>query len=160
MSGKPMDKLELKNVEWNKSYSKATHCYRLTVYWEGERAFKASNDGSGAHTEYHSCKDHSEQAFESLFKTVADQCIEHVTETNPAFFEEIVSFVSGRMLPDVFEIAAREGGAETEDLIAVTAGGVMWLTIRWLRGKPAPENAEQMAHRIAGLTPAMLARIG
>ena len=86
-----IDKLELKNVEWNKSYSKATHCYRLTVYWEGERAFKASNDGSGAHTEYHSCKDHSEQAFESLFKTVADHCIEHVTENNPAFFEEIVN---------------------------------------------------------------------
>lgn len=79
---------------------------------------------------------------------------------NVAFFEEIVSFVSGRMLPDVFEIAAREGGAETDDLIAVTAGGVMWLTIRWLRGEPAPENAAQMAHRIAGLTPAMVARIG
>ena len=54
-----MHKMELKNMSWNKYYSRQTHCYKLTVYWEGERVFKASNDGSGAQTEYFACKDHS-----------------------------------------------------------------------------------------------------
>ncbi|MDC0214304.1 hypothetical protein OAL14_05775 [Gammaproteobacteria bacterium] len=86
-----MHSMELKNVEWDKSHSKETHCYRLTVYWEGERVFKASNGGNGEHTAYHSCKDHSKQTFESLFKKVADHCREHVIQTKPAFFEKIVN---------------------------------------------------------------------
>jgi len=85
-----MHKMELKNMSWNKYYSRQTHCYKLTVYWEGERVFKASNDGGGAQTEYFACKDHSKQGFESSFKMVGDYCIKYAMESNPDFFEVIM----------------------------------------------------------------------
>ncbi len=69
---------------------------------------------------------------------------------NVAFFEEIVSFVAERLLPEVFELAARGSDATRRDLTVVTAGGVTWFVIRWLRGEFDHDPAA-MARRCAGI---------
>lgn len=74
---------------------------------------------------------------------------------NVAFFEEIVAFVAQRMLPEAFEIAARKGLAARDDLMAVLAGGIMWLAIRWLRGE-IDGDAEAMTRRISGIATTMM----
>lgn len=75
--------------------------------------------------------------------------------TNVAFFEEIISFVAERLLPEVFELAGRGSAATKRDLTAVTAGGVTWLVIRWLRGEFDHDPAE-MARRCAGIALMMI----
>ncbi|WGM45962.1 hypothetical protein KOAAANKH_00827 [Brevundimonas sp. NIBR10] len=76
---------------------------------------------------------------------------------NAAFFEEIVSFLSGRFLPDAFELAARRQAARKSDLMAVMAGGAMWLMVRWLRHDRPTETAGEMAQRIAAVAATMVA---
>lgn len=74
---------------------------------------------------------------------------------NAAFFQEIVSFIAGRMLPEVFETAARKGNADRRDLMAVVAGGVMWLVVGWLRDEHRDEPSA-MAQRVAGIATALV----
>lgn len=74
---------------------------------------------------------------------------------NVAFFEEIVAFVAQRMLPEAFEIAARKGLAARDDLMAVLAGGIMWLVVRWLRGE-VDGDPEAMMRRISGIAATMI----
>lgn len=74
---------------------------------------------------------------------------------NAAFFDEIISFLSGRFLPNAFELAAQT--ARKNDLIAVMAGGTMWLIVRWLRNDAPTELAQEMAERIAAVAATMLA---
>ncbi|WP_234186717.1 TetR/AcrR family transcriptional regulator [Shinella sp. NM-101] len=75
--------------------------------------------------------------------------------TNVAFFEEIISFVGERLLPEVFELAARGSDAARRELTVVTAGGVTWLVIRWLRGESDHDPAE-MARRCASIALMMM----
>ncbi|PZO74096.1 MAG: hypothetical protein DI629_18670, partial [Mesorhizobium amorphae] len=76
---------------------------------------------------------------------------------NAAFFDEVVSFLAGRFLPDAFELAALRQGARKDDLMAVMAGGAMWLMIRWLRDERPAGTAEDMAQRIAAVAATMVA---
>lgn len=109
---------------------------------------------------------------QSIFRHVAEEAlpvIEHLHEHrafylrvldgagNAAFFDEIVSFLAGRFLPDAFEIAARRQGARKDDLMTVMAGGAMWLMVRWLRDDKPAETAEEMVQRIATVAATMVA---
>lgn len=76
---------------------------------------------------------------------------------NAAFFDEIVSFIADRFLPDVYEIAARKQAALKDDLMTVMAGGALSLMIRWLRDTASPVSADEMAHRIAAIAATFLA---
>jgi len=76
---------------------------------------------------------------------------------NAAFFDEIVSFLAGRFLPALFELAACRQAARKDDLMTVMAGGAMWLMIRWLRDERPAGTAEEMAQRIAAVAATMVA---
>jgi len=108
---------------------------------------------------------------ENIFRHVADVAlpvIEHLHEYrafylrvldgagNAAFFDEIVSFLAARFLPDAFELAASRHAANRDDLMTVMAGGAMWLMVRWLRDDRPAETSEEMAQRIAGIAATMV----
>ncbi|MEO3999303.1 TetR-like C-terminal domain-containing protein [Mesorhizobium sp. CAU 1732] len=76
---------------------------------------------------------------------------------NAAFFDEIVSFLAGRFLPDAFELAASRQAARKDDLMTVMAGGAMWLMVRWLHDDTPAETAGEMAQRIAAVAATMVA---
>jgi len=72
-----------------------------------------------------------------------------------AFFEEIISFVSERLLPEVFELAAVGNDVAKRALTVVTAGGTTWPVIRWLRGA-FEDSPALMARRCAGIALALI----
>ena len=82
----------------------------------------------------------------------------HVLEGagSAGFFDELVAFLSGRLLPHSFDAAARRSGAARADMVTMHTGGVMWLVIRWLRGEAGQEPPEAMARRLARAATAML----
>lgn len=115
--------------------------------------------------------EHFEISAENIFRHVAEMAlpvIEHLREHrafylgvlegagNAAFFDEIVSFLAARFLPDAFELAARQQAASRDDLMTVMAGGAMWLMVRWLRDDRPAETAEEMAQRIAAVAATMV----
>lgn len=75
--------------------------------------------------------------------------------SNADFFEEIIRFISNRLLPEVFDIAAKGDPDIQRDLNSVTAGGIMWMMIRWLRDEQA-EDPAAMARRCAAIALAMM----
>lgn len=75
--------------------------------------------------------------------------------TNIAFFEEVIGFVSARLLPEVFELAARRGAANRQDLTVVMASGITVLLIRWLR-EDIERDPHAMARRCAGIALTMM----
>ncbi|MFC3229811.1 TetR-like C-terminal domain-containing protein [Marinibaculum pumilum] len=72
------------------------------------------------------------------------------------FFDELVAFLSARLLPGAFEAAVRRSGATTADMLTIQASGIMWLVIRWLRSEAGGEAPEAMAGRLARAVTAML----
>lgn len=116
--------------------------------------------------------EHFEINAQSIFRHVVDVAlpvIQHLQQHrafylrvldgagNAAFFDEVVSFLAGRFLPDAFELAALRQGARKDDLMAVMASGAMWLMIRWLRDEKPVGTAEDMAQRIAAVAATMIA---
>ncbi|WP_185984515.1 TetR-like C-terminal domain-containing protein [Aureimonas mangrovi] len=75
---------------------------------------------------------------------------------NAVFFEEVVAFLASRFLPDAFEMAARSSTAERDDLMALMAGGAMWLMVRWLRTAEST-TPEEMAERLSAAAVTMIA---
>ena len=57
-----------------------------------------------------------------------------------SFFDELVQFVEGRMLPATSIHASAD----------VFAGGAMWMVVRWLRGQ-IEATPDMMADRLAGI---------
>jgi len=115
--------------------------------------------------------EHFEISAANIFRHVAEMAlpvIEHLREHrafylrvldgagNAAFFDEIVSFLAARFLPDAFELAARQQAASRDDLMTVMAGGAMWLMVRWLRDDRPADTAEEMAQRIAAVAATMV----
>lgn len=116
--------------------------------------------------------EHFEISAQNIIRHVAEMAlpvIEHLHEHrafylrvldgagNAAFFDEIVSFLAGRFLPDAFELAARRQAARRDDLMTVMAGGAMWLMVRWLRDDRPAGTAGEMAQRIAAVAATMVA---
>ncbi|MCA1508654.1 TetR/AcrR family transcriptional regulator [Bradyrhizobium sp. NBAIM02] len=67
---------------------------------------------------------------------------------NFSFFDEIVTMLTNVMLREPLERAARATGSSGSDVSTVIAGGMMWLTIEWLRTEPLTDVKVQ-ASRIA-----------
>ena len=72
---------------------------------------------------------------------------------NAAFFEEVVTFLSGRFLPEGNALAPRDPHG---DRMTVMAGGLMWLVVRWLRDDGAADAPEPLARRAADAAVSLL----
>jgi len=71
------------------------------------------------------------------------------------FFDELVGFVAAHLLPESLDLLARSGTARRQDLIAVLAGGNMWMVVRWLRGG-CIEAPVELARRMSGIVAALV----
>ena len=81
-----MDKrITLKNLKHAQFASLETHCFNATIYLDGERAFKASNEGSGGANEYFPYQRQGERDFHSYYRYVSEAAMDWMKETNPNF---------------------------------------------------------------------------
>lgn len=62
-----------------------------------------------------------------------------------AFFEQIIAFLTTRLLPDIGKIARSDAHG---DRVTILAGGLMWMVTRWLR-EETPKDVEYFADRLA-----------
>ncbi|MBR8265559.1 TetR/AcrR family transcriptional regulator [Burkholderia cenocepacia] len=79
------------------------------------------------------------QTHQSFYLTVFNDA------ATSAFFDDLVTFVSGRILPP-YE------GSRTEaegDCLTVLGGGLVWTAVHWLRQGPTREHPDAMAARMA-----------
>jgi len=78
-------RLALKNLQHGKYASKETHCFTATIYLDGERAFKVSNQGAGHANDYFPYQRQNERDFHSYYRYVSDAAMDWMKETNPDF---------------------------------------------------------------------------
>jgi len=78
-------RLALKNLQHGKYASKETHCFTATIYLDGERAFKVSNQGAGHANDYFPYQRQNERDFHSYYRYVSDAAMGWMKETNPDF---------------------------------------------------------------------------
>jgi len=78
-------RITLKNLQHGARASQETHCFNATIYLDGERAFKASNEGSGHRNEYFPYQRQGERDFQSYYHYVSDAAMDWMKETNPDF---------------------------------------------------------------------------
>ena len=73
-----------------------------------------------------------------------------------AFFDELVTFVSGRLLPP-YEGVRTEA---EQDCLTVLGGGLVWTAVHWLRQDATRETAAVMAKRMAKTAATILDAFG
>lgn len=73
-----------------------------------------------------------------------------------AFFDELVTFVAGRLLPP-YEGVRTES---EQDCLTVLGGGLVWTAVHWLRLGSARETPEAMAKRMASTAATILDAFG
>ena len=78
-------RIALKNLKHAAYASHETHYFNATIYLDGERAFKASNQGSGGPNEYFPYQRQGERDFHSYYRYVSDAAMDWMKETNPDF---------------------------------------------------------------------------
>ena len=78
-------RLALKNLQHGKYASKETHCFTATIYLDGERAFKVSNQGAGHANDYFPYQRQNERDFHSYYRYVSDAAMGWMKETHPDF---------------------------------------------------------------------------
>ena len=85
-----MDKrITLKNLKHAQFASLETHCFNATIYLDGERAFKASNEGSGGPNEYFPYHGQHEHDFNDHYRFVSDAAVDWVKENDLDFYERV-----------------------------------------------------------------------
>ena len=85
-----MDKrITLKNLQHAEFASQETHCFNVTIYLDGERAFKASNEGSGGPNEYFPYHGQHERDFNDHYRFVSDAAVDWVKENDLDFYERV-----------------------------------------------------------------------
>ena len=59
--------ITLKNIKFSAWASEETHCFQATIYMDGERAMKVSNEGHGGPNQYYHTSGQSHQEFMEQF---------------------------------------------------------------------------------------------
>lgn len=89
-------------------------------------------------------------AHESFYLTVFNDA---ATST---FFDDLITFVAGRILPPYEGIRTEAEG----DCLTVLGGGLVWTAVHWLRQGSARQNPEAMAKRMANTSATILDAFG
>ena len=89
-------------------------------------------------------------AHESFYLTVFNDA---ATST---FFDDLITFVAGRILPPYEGIRTEAEG----DCLTVLGGGLVWTAVHWLSQGSAGQNPEAMAKRMANTSATILDAFG
>lgn len=90
------------------------------------------------------------QSHQSFYLTVFNDA------ATSAFFDELVTFVAGRILPPYEGIRTEAEG----DCLTVLGGGLVWTAVHWLRQGTTRERPEAMAKRMANTSATILDAFG
>ena len=65
--------IELKNIKFNSHFSRETHCFTATVYFDGNAVMKVENDGNGGAHNFYPVHGQSRESFKAMLD---DSCKE------------------------------------------------------------------------------------
>jgi len=81
--------ISLKNVKYSEWASEETHAFEGTVYLDGEKAMKVTNDGKGAANHYYGMKGQSRPSFNRMYQACKESALEFVTSKSNVFFPHL-----------------------------------------------------------------------
>ena len=80
--------ITLKNIKYSSRYSKATHLFEATIYMDGKRAMKVSNDGKGELNQYYHTRGQSHHEFKRQFERAIKIAADYEKEKTSFSFDE------------------------------------------------------------------------
>ena len=81
--------LSLKGVKYSVWASEETHAFEATVYLDGEKAMKVTNDGKGGANHYYGMKGQSRPSFNGMYDACKESALEYVTSKRNVFFPHL-----------------------------------------------------------------------
>ena len=134
-------RITLKNLKHGELASLETHCFNATIYLDGERAFKASNQGSGHRNEYFPYHGQHERDFHSYYRCVSDAAMSWMKETNPDFPYldndwACLDFVITHVINEHFLLKTMRGVMKSKVVYLDTKDN----SVTWLSERPTPEK--------------------
>ena len=81
--------LSLKGVKYSVWASEETHAFEATVYLDGEKAMKVTNDGKGGANYYYGMKGQSRPSFNGMYDACKESALEFVTSKSNVFFPHL-----------------------------------------------------------------------
>ena len=73
--------ITLKNIKFSEWASEETHCFQATIYIDGKRAMKVSNDGHGAPNQYYHTSGQSHEEFKKQFDRAIQIGTDYIRES-------------------------------------------------------------------------------
>ena len=68
--------IELKNIKFNSHFSRETHCFTATVYFDGQAVMKVENDGNGGSHNFYPVHGQSKESFRAISDEVKSEAYE------------------------------------------------------------------------------------
>ena len=72
--------ITLKNIKYSSRFSRETHLFQATIYMDGERAMKVSNDGKGELNQYYHTRGQSHHEFKRQFERAIQIAADYAEE--------------------------------------------------------------------------------
>ena len=95
--------LSLKGVKYSVWASEETHAFEATVYLDGEKAMKVTNDGKGGANHYYGMKGQSRPSFNRMYQACKESASEFVTSKSNVFFPHLTDEQFKSVLADAEE---------------------------------------------------------
>ena len=87
--------ITLKNIKYSSRYSKATHLFQATIYINGKRAMKVSNDGQGGPNQYYHTSGQTSLSFEKYFDRAIKIGEDYIKDSREEGWEEWINKLAG-----------------------------------------------------------------
>ena len=68
--------IELKNIKFNSHFSRETHCFTATIYFNDDRVMKVENDGNGGAHRFYPVHGQSRESFRAISDEVKSEAYE------------------------------------------------------------------------------------
>ena len=95
--------ISLKGVKYSVWASEETHAFEATVYLDGEKAMKVTNDGKGGANYYYGMKGQSRPSFNGMYDACKESALEFVTSKSNVFFPHLTDEQFKSVLADAEE---------------------------------------------------------
>ena len=87
--------ITLKNVKFSEWASEETHCFQATIYINGKRAMKVSNDGQGGPNQYYHTSGQSPEEFKRRFERAIILGENYIKDSREEGWEEWIHKLAG-----------------------------------------------------------------
>jgi hypothetical protein len=87
--------ITLKNIKFSEWASEETHCFQATIYMDGERAMKVSNEGHGGPNQYYHTNGQSSEEFKRQFERAIIIGENYIKDSREEGWQEWISKLAG-----------------------------------------------------------------